>query len=240
MLCARSKQKKQTANGKALDDQIGLDAVKRTKKSGVRGPHAQRTAAMRRKLIDAAIECLHEHGYGKTTLQRVTDIADVSRGAFLHHFPTRADLLVAVAEFAAEKQNKHVSRLLADTKPGRERFDAITMATWDALQQPAAIALLEIKIGARSDQEIGEPFADVIRSLTDFQTNGVWNVAQEAGITDHDRVIDMVLLHMAAMQGLVLEYLYSGDKAPAEKCMTLLKHYKDTLTGELLKAAEAN
>ena len=45
---------------------------------------------------------------------------------------------------------------------------------------------------------------------------------------------------MAAMQGLVLEYLYSGDKAPAEKCMTLLKHYKDTLTGELLKAAEAN
>ena len=48
----------------------------------------------------------------------------------------------------------------------------------------------------------------------------------------------MVRLHMAAMQGLVLEFLYSGDKAPAERCMTLLKHYKDTLTEELLIAAQ--
>ena len=89
----------------------------------VRGPHAERTAAMRKRLIDAAIDCLCEHGYAATTLQSVTDVAGVSRGAILHHFPNKVDLMIAVAEHAAGKQNRLVARLLADTKPGMDRYN---------------------------------------------------------------------------------------------------------------------
>ncbi|RYG28791.1 MAG: TetR/AcrR family transcriptional regulator, partial [Burkholderiales bacterium] len=110
----------------------------------IRGPHAERTAAMRKRLIEAAIECLEKNGYGSTTLQLVTDAAGASRGAILHHFPNKVDLMIAVAEYCAGKQNRHVARMLANTEPGMDRFLGLTMATWDAMQQPAAIALLEI------------------------------------------------------------------------------------------------
>ena len=43
----------------------------------------------------------------------MTDTAGASRGAILHHFPNKVDLMIGAAEYAAEKQNRHVARLLA-------------------------------------------------------------------------------------------------------------------------------
>ncbi|HEX5005546.1 MAG TPA: TetR/AcrR family transcriptional regulator [Hyphomonadaceae bacterium] len=200
----------------------------------VRGPHAERTAAMRRRLIDAAIDCLGRLGYGATTLQVVTDAAGVSRGAVLHHFPNKVDLMIAVAEYAAGKQNRHVSRLLADTKPGIDRYLAITMATWDAMTKPAAIALLEIMMGSRSDKDLATRFPAVIASLEKYQREGVWEQAQSAGITDKATVEAMVHLHNAAMRGLALELMFSRDEKKASSAMKLLVRYKRQLTGDLI------
>jgi AcrR family transcriptional regulator len=200
----------------------------------IRGSHAERTAAMRKRLIEAAIDCLGRLGYGATTLQVVTDAAGVSRGAVLHHFPNKVDLMIAVAEYAAEKQNRHVRRMLADTTPGMDRFLAITMATWDAMTRPPAIALLEIMMGSRSDRELGERFPAVIESLEKYQREGVWEQAQSVGITDKAQIEAMVHLHTAAMRGLALELMFSGDQKKAGAAMELLRRYKHKLTGELV------
>lgn len=198
-----------------------------------RGPHAARSAAMRRKLIEAAIVCLDKYGYGKTTLQKITDEAGVSRGAFLHHFPTRCDLITAVAEDAAVQQNEYVRALLSKYKPGVELFDAITEATWQALLQPPAIALIEIMMGARSDPELDARFTTTLQKLQDAQREGVWEVAQQVGIKDKKAILNMVHLHRAAMRGLLIELKYTHDRDAAESGMELLKHYKVLLTKEL-------
>jgi AcrR family transcriptional regulator len=203
----------------------------------IRGPHAERTAAMRKRLIDAAIDCLTRVGYGATTLQTVTDAAGASRGAILHHFPSKVDLMIAVAEYAAEKQNRHVARQLTNTQPGMDRFLAITMATWDAMQRPPAIALLEIMMGSRSDTELGARFPAVIESLEKFQREGVWEQAQSVGITDKAQIEAMAWLHNAAMRGLAMELMFSKDVRRANSAMKLLKRYKGWLTGELIVKA---
>ncbi len=205
--------------------------------SSIRGPHAERTAAMRKRLIEAAIECLTKNGYGATTLQTVTNAAGASRGAILHHFPNKVDLMIAVAEYAAEKQNRHVARSLANTAEGMDRYLAITMATWDAMQRPPAIALLEIMMGSRSDTELGERFPAVIESLEKYQREGVWEQAQSVGITDKAQIEAMTWLHNAAMRGLAMELMFSKDVRRANSAMKLLKRYKGWLTGELVVRA---
>jgi AcrR family transcriptional regulator len=200
----------------------------------LRGPHAERTAAMRKRLIEAAIECLTKQGYGATTLQLVTDTAGASRGAILHHFPSKVDLMIAVAEYAAGKQNRHVARLLADTEPGMDRYLALTTATWDAMQRPPAIALLEIMMGSRSDPELGARFPAVIEALEKQQREGVWEQAQSIGITDRAQVEAMGWLHNAAMRGLAMELMFSKDARKAGEAMKLLVRYKDWLTGQLV------
>ncbi len=199
-----------------------------------RGPHAERTAAMRKRLISAAIDCLGRLGYTSTTLQAVTDAAGVSRGAMLHHFPTKADLMIAVAEYAADKQNRTVRKELANTEPGMDRYLAITAATWVAMRQPTSIALLEIMMGSRSDPDLAERFPPVIEAFEATQREGVWEQAQSVGIADRDKVEAMTALHVAAMRGLVLDLMFSGKAQRAEACMELLETYKAHLTGLLV------
>lgn len=200
----------------------------------IRGPHAERTAAMRKRLIEAAIVCLEKSGYGATTLQLVTDTAGASRGAILHHFPNKVDLMIAVAEYCAGKQNRHVARMLANTQPGMDRFLALTMATWDAMQRPPAIALLEIMMGSRSDKDLGARFPTVIEALEKSQREGVWEQAQSIGITDRAQVEAMSWLHTAAMRGLAMELMFSKDARKANAAMNLMRRYKSWLTGELI------
>ena len=64
-----------------------------------RRTQAERTGATRKKLIDAAISVMRLRGYGGLTTTEVADVAGVSRGALLHHFPTRHDLVVATMRY---------------------------------------------------------------------------------------------------------------------------------------------
>jgi AcrR family transcriptional regulator len=190
---------------------------------------------MRKRLIDAAIDCLCEQGYAATTLQSVTDVAGVSRGAILHHFPNKVDLMIAVAEYAAGKQNRRVARLLADAKPGMDRYMGITMATWDAMTRPPSIALIEIMMASRSDKDLSARFPAVNEALETYQSQGVWEQAQSVGIHDREAIQSMIWLHNAAMRGLVLDYMFSKKIERAEAAMKLLQQYKRVLTADLVK-----
>jgi AcrR family transcriptional regulator len=209
-------------------------AGRRKENAEVRGSHAERTASMRKRVIDAAIECLGKLGYNATTFQVVTDAADVSRGAMLHHFPSRVDLMVAVAEYAAERQNRYVRRRLVDVKPGMDRYLAITQATWDAMARPPAIALLEVLAAARSDKELGARIAPVLEALEKSSADAVWEQAQSAGIADKASIDAMTHLHIAAMRGLALTAPFLRGQARNEASVDLLRRYKRGLTNELL------
>lgn len=213
-----------TANSSPLSDGNGK----------VRGSHAERSAAMRQRLVEAAIACLHRVGYAATTVQLVMEEAGVSRGAMLHHFPTKVDLIIAVAEAAAAHQNRYVRRRLGAIAPGMDRYLAITEATWEAMREPPAIALIEIIIASRSDPALGERFPAIAAELEASQRQGVWEIARDLGVQDQDAIERMVRLHRAAMRGLAIEMLFTGDKASAEGGMELLEWYKRYLTGTLL------
>ncbi|MFE1785756.1 TetR family transcriptional regulator, partial [Streptomyces sp. NPDC059506] len=69
-----------------------------------RAPKQDRSRATRRRLLEAAVECLAEHGWAGSTVAAVSLRAGVSRGAAQHHFPTREDLFTAAVEYVAEER----------------------------------------------------------------------------------------------------------------------------------------
>ncbi len=70
----------------------------------VRRTQAERSAAMRARLLDATIECLVTYGYAGTTTPRVAELAGVTRGAQIHHFRSKEDLVVAAIEHLAQQR----------------------------------------------------------------------------------------------------------------------------------------
>jgi len=219
-----------THNAPTVNDAAPIAASK----PRTRGPHAQRTATMRQRLIDAAIECLHTLGYAATTTQLVMETASVSRGAVLHHFPTKVDLMLAVAQYAATFQNDYIAKRAVEFDDGMSRYLALTECTWEVMRQPPAQALLEIIIAARSDPVLAEHLPPVVASFEKEQRENVWRMARKLGIKDRRMLEIMVRLHVAAMRGMAIDLTWRGDKSNADDAINLLRHYKRRITGELL------
>ncbi len=204
-----------------------------------RRTQAERSAATRAKLMDAAVRCLHRCGYSATTTTLVAEQAGVSRGGMLHQFPTKVDLMLAVVEHVFAHQHAVSSRLLSKTRPGPERFMALTDITWQVQSQVPSMAMLEILVAARSDRALQKRLAPVAERIDRETFELIWEVATEAGIENRTAVENMVHLHMAAMRGLSIELMYGralSDTAPA---MDLLKHYKAYLMEQLAPTAPA-
>jgi len=70
-------------------------------------------AATREKLLDAAQALIFDHGFSATSVDKVIDRAGVTKGAFFHHFKSKADLGREVIRRHAERDMAHCDRTLA-------------------------------------------------------------------------------------------------------------------------------
>jgi len=126
-----------------------------------RRTQAERSAGTRAALLDAAIRALHEHGYGATTTMLVAEEAGVSRGAMLHQFRTKADLMTFVVEEVYEEElQRYAERFRSMTDP-REMTLAYPGIVWDVLSRASGVAVLEILQGSRSDHVLAEKLAPI-------------------------------------------------------------------------------
>jgi len=216
---------------------MGSDVALMTRRP--RQTQAERSAAMRARLVDAAIRCLNRHGYSATTVAMVADEAGVSRGGMLHQFPTKVDLMLEVVRHASGYDDNANRVAMARDPDKRLAFMNLTDATWRVITKPPAMAKLEIMIAARSDPALAERLPHIIQAIEARRHDNVWEVAEEAGITDRDQVDAMVTLHMAAMRGLAIELMFTQDQAMVDRAYGLLKRYKTGLMEALIAEAGA-
>ena len=55
-------------------------------------------------ILNAALDCFLLVGFNKTTTEKIAKQAKVSRGAMLHHFPQRSDLIHASVQHLHRKR----------------------------------------------------------------------------------------------------------------------------------------
>ncbi len=106
---------------------------------------------MRARLLDATVECLVERGFGGTSTTLVSERAGVSRGAQLHHFPTKNDLVVAAVEHLTRVRGAELAAAAARLPRGARRTRAVVGMLGDHFSSPVFDAALELWVAARSD-----------------------------------------------------------------------------------------
>lgn len=131
----------------------------------VRRTQAQRSATTQRLLLDATVSCLVELGYGGTTTAAVAQRAGVSRGAQLHHFGTRQQLIGAAVEHLAAQRLETVQGKVAALTDDAERPRRTLDLMADALSGPLYAATVELWVAARTDEALHEVLAPVERRL---------------------------------------------------------------------------
>jgi AcrR family transcriptional regulator len=118
-------------------------------------PQPERTRAMRTRLMQATIDCLIERGWAGTTTTLVSDRAGVSRGAQLHHFPSKRELVVASLEHLSEQLTAELQRRHDQATRGKRRStrSVLTMLA-DYYTSDLFVASLELWVAARTDEQL--------------------------------------------------------------------------------------
>ena len=119
-----------------------------------RRSQAERRTETRQKLLDATIACLSQQGYGATSTTAVVARAGLSRGAQVHHFPTKLDLVVAAADHAIESQAADFRRAISAVPAGADPLHAVLDTLWEILVGPAGRAFSALREGSRADEDL--------------------------------------------------------------------------------------
>jgi AcrR family transcriptional regulator len=131
---------------------------------------AQKSAMTRDRILDAAIDCFINLGYTNVTTAKVADFAGVSRGAMLHHFPSKIELIRAAIEYLHEKlledYTNRVTNLSTDLT-GAKRRRAGLEAYWEHLTGDLFIAYHELCVAGRTDTDLHEILDQSITSFED-------------------------------------------------------------------------
>ncbi|GAA2012427.1 TetR/AcrR family transcriptional regulator [Nocardioides kribbensis] len=156
-----------------------------TRPSHPRRSQAERSAATRTRVLDATVASLLEKGHAATTLAEVQQRAGLARGTLLHHFPTRAALMVAVVEEVAARRLGVLgeragaeARASAHERTGPQTGPQTDTRTdprtgWDAavdlvqadLADPVFLAVLELWVAARTDPDLRSVLGPVERRV---------------------------------------------------------------------------
>lgn len=121
-----------------------------------RAPQQERSRATQQRLLTATIDCLVEHGWSGATTTVIAERAGVSRGAQLHHYPTRAALVIAAVQHLCELRGAEI-RLEAAQLNGaspEQRLDRVIDMLATAYTGSLFIAALEVWVAARTDPEL--------------------------------------------------------------------------------------
>jgi AcrR family transcriptional regulator len=183
----------------------------------------ERSLATKAALLDAAIECLVDRGYAATTTIETARRAGVSRGAQLHHFPTKAQLLAEAVEHLFDRRRSEFLEAFAAIDPEADRLDAALDLLWSMFQGPVFVAWTELWVAARTDPELAKTVIAVERRFT-AETRTMFRelfpVEASAGTLLDDIGRDFAF---AVMTGVALQRLFPHGERPASDYVDALK-----------------
>ena len=123
---------------------------------GDSGWQARKSAATRNQIISAAVRCITECSYSKTTTMKIADMAGLSRGATLHHFPSKMDIIRAAVDYLHEKRLQAFRRSIKEIPKDADLVHVAVQAYWEHVNHPIYVAFFELSVAARTDKELRE------------------------------------------------------------------------------------
>ena len=204
-----------------------------------RVPQADRTRAMRARLLEATIELLVERGFAGTSTTLVSERAGVSRGAQLHHFPTKNDLVVAAVEHLTERRGAELSAAfaalsaqpVASAAGRRTRLRTVVEMLGDHFASPVFAAALELWVAARTD----EALLAAVGPLEQRVGREAHRLTVAALGVDESRsgVRELVQATLDLVRGLGLASTITDDSARRRR---ILREWADVIDRELDRA----
>lgn len=192
-------------------------------RSRTRRTQAERSATTRALLLEATIECLADLGYGHTTTSAVARRAGLSRGAQLHHYPTKQELVAHAIEHLFEQRRIEFLAAFETLPPDVDRLEGAIDLLWRQLAGPSFAAVLELIVAARNERVLRErllPLLEQFRETVDRIFLDLFGDTVERG-----PIFDVAApFALSLLEGLALGRVLGGERDPSERVIESLKN----------------
>jgi AcrR family transcriptional regulator len=215
------------------------DAGEKPNERPERRRNVDRSASTRAQILDATIRALTQFGYGAVTNNLVAELAGVSRGAMMHHFPTRINLLVATVEYAYKNLTAYRIAQLDKVKPGMPRFRAIIDLAFDTGGMPEGLAVSEVRTGCRSDPELAEAVTQLMTHISADYGKFLGRHVREAGLEPTLELRGMTAAATMAARALAIDSFSHPNPILLENMLFALKVQRERIIADQLGAEAA-
>ncbi|MEO5874120.1 MAG: TetR/AcrR family transcriptional regulator [Streptosporangiaceae bacterium] len=193
-----------------------------------RRTQAERRSATQTRLLDATADTLADLGWAGLSTTEVSRRAGVSRGAQQHHYPTKMELVAAALEHLLERLREEYHESYAELPDSQRNVAGALDLFWETIQQPPAMALLELALAGRTDDSLRELSAKLSQRVVEIVKEVFHELFPE---TLDEAFVDTLIRGLfALMVGLSLQNSLDDDAHGHQAAVIgFIKAYAQTL-----------
>lgn len=181
----------------------------------------RRASQIRERLFRAALDLFAQHGFADTTVENITNAADVGKGTFFNYFPSKDHILLAFADMQLAKLQSIIESLRDTRDPFPQFFRTLAVRmTEEPARNPSIVRALllanlsstPVREGMRINQARGH------KLLSEFV-----QIGQEHGELRNDLPAgDIAQVFRQTVFGTLLVWSLYGDDSLAARIRTAL------------------
>jgi AcrR family transcriptional regulator len=177
---------------------------------------SRRSAETRERLFLAAVRLFAQKGFAETTVEDITNAADVGKGTFFNYFPSKEHILIAFSDMQLGKLERFVEAARNGNEPMRTFFQTMSQQmTSDPAKKPEVVrALLQANLSSSSVR-------DVMRTKNTRGENllsQLVQIGQERGEIRNDiPALEIARVFRQLTFGTLLLWSVYGDDSLAER-----------------------
>lgn len=171
----------------------------------------ERSSTTRRVIIDAAIDALIQHGYTGATYAVIAEKAGVSRGALLHHYASRSDLLLATTVALFDSFVEQIRARAEDVSLSRLTLEGFIDACWEQVFEGRWFyCSLQLISAARTDAALRDSLVPAIQRLH-VALDAVWRGFFHQNDLSTGNVDTLLNMTLCLMRGMAVQAVLRDD-----------------------------
>jgi AcrR family transcriptional regulator len=182
------------------------------------------------RILKAAAQLIRRRGYARFRTAEVAAEAGVSRGAQLHHFPTKDSLVVATLEHVFEQAQIVSRRRAAAANRPRDLIEAVIEDAREFFFSEHFMVAIDIVLSTSTDQAVRKRILDISRKAR-RPVETAWAEALVANGVRAAAASDIVALTLGVVRGMALRTLWDNDPTWFDQLFALWRRMIKTFLG---------
>jgi len=172
----------------------------------------RRSIELRERIFRAALDLFAKQGFAETTVEDITNAADVGKGTFFNYFPRKDHILLAFAEMQLAKLRLAVDEARRTSVPMPQFMRSLAaLMTQEPVRNPDIIrVLLQAFL---SNSQVREAMLDLQARVLAFHTEMIQLGQGRGEIRDDLPAADIALVFRQTIFGTLLIWSLYGDSS---------------------------